>query len=97
VKWVSRDSAPTLSSPAGGLSHSLELGIGFWSSGSGIPFRSEGYGLIGVGSGRCPCQREQGIGAYRLGVCVSGCSCFYIWELSYRNECLGFMALAVRM
>ena len=65
-----------LSSPAGGFDQSLGLGLGCWSSGSGIPFRSEGYGLIGVGYGRCPRQQKQGIGVRHWGVCVSGCNVF---------------------
>ena len=73
-----------LSSPAGGFDQSLGSGLGFRSSGSGFLFRSQGQELIGVGSGRCPRQREHGVGVEWLGVCVSGCSCF-IWEKGLRS------------
>jgi hypothetical protein len=74
VKWILRNGAPTLSSPAGVFGPRLGLGQWFWNSGLRILFRNEGQGLIGVGSGRCSHEREQGVGVKCLGVCVSGCS-----------------------
>jgi hypothetical protein len=81
MKWASINSTPTLASPAGGFGQRLELGLGFWSSGSRFLFRSQGWGLMGLGPDVLSSPAGAGYWGLVNGDCVSGRRFVLIWEL----------------